>query len=533
MSTLTFLLFAGCAKRNPTELRQWYSENYPDYSGGTLEEATVEPEDEVSEREEADSMEDESQARIPETDDSSNRMALRLDEEIANKNGDGFVEMVEGYLDAPRDLKYASEEVELSEYSASSMIEGNLFKLVEKAYARRDQAEFVKLYNFFLESFPHSGRKAYLDEKRKRFFYSEKLDIDKLKEALVEVTYPAAKTKEELSRYFAKLKSNGLGSIQINAVQFLGTPVYLFAESKSRQGYYFLSPDGPLVDDLLSKIVTMAHDNGLRVLVSFPLRHHPLIGHNDVFIMDESWNAFQNRITPNSKLDLLNPQSKIYLQGLIKALLVAGIDGIVFKDDFTYEVNEGFSSVARNRYAAATGKPIVFNKIFLPVKSSANQEFEILVNDSFNDIMIWRTREIKQLLWELIETIRKDRKDLLIGIEATPEMLLDQEISVKWYSTGLHYLRDLKVNFFVLKWRKYDSKAESDQQSFKRAARVLREAIPIGTDIYVKVPLSQDTRNVIQLNRKIDDNLSVLQEIESSKMAIGPVNRLEKTDILY
>jgi hypothetical protein len=145
---------------------------------------------------------------------------------------------------------------------------------------------------------------------------------------------------------------------------------------------------------------------------------------------------------------------------------------------------------------------------------------------------LWRTREIKQLLWELTERIRDESKTFQIGIEVTPEMLLGQEESVKWYSTGLHFLRDLKVNFYVLKWRKFNSELESDSETYKTAVVRLRKAIPRRVQIYLKVPLSGKTRNVIQLNRKIRFSTGFQENMQGVKLSVGPINRLENLDFI-
>ncbi|MBU3915920.1 family 10 glycosylhydrolase, partial [bacterium] len=359
------------------------------------------------------------------------------------------VKVVESHLEEKSDFHFAAEDG-VPDQNTTSMIEGKIFKLIEKAYNKRDHEEFLRLYSLFLESFPHSSQKGFLDEKREKFFYREDLEIGKLKEALVEVTYPPAKTLDSLGVYFGKLKDSGIGAVQVNIVQFLGTPVFLFAKLDKQQGYFFETSSGHLVDNLLNKIAAMAHSNDLKLYASFPLRNHPSISDQSTFLLDESWSAIQNRTTPNLKLDLLNPNSQVFLRDLISSLMASDIDGIVFKDDFTYEMNEGFSEVARDRYTTATGHSIHFNKMFVPVKSSGKQHYEILADKEFHDVAIWRTREIKQLLWELVSEIKRAKNSISVGIEVTPEMLLDSHKSVKWYATGLHYLKDLKVDFFIL-----------------------------------------------------------------------------------
>lgn len=529
LSLCAFLLTA--CSNNPGQLKEWYAENYP--SKPTAIEDKQSP---SRKKPSADSKTGRTEPRssVEKVDAplKNHRIWSPFSENEETETTTGSLKLVKRSLEDPVDLKYAATKPKLSEYNVSSMIEGKLLKMVDDAYERRDENEFTRLYQFFLDSFPQSARRAYLEERWRTFFYSENLNSAPLKGGLVDVTYPSARDLDELSRYFAKLKSNGVKSVQLQIVQQTDQPVYLFANQQNPVGYYFKTPNGPLVDDLLDRITALAHANGLMVLVSLPLRHHPMLGHQSVMIVDESWNSIQNRTTPNDKLDLLNPAGRQYLREIIDSLLASQVDGIVFKDDFTYEIHEGFSAAALKAYLQATGRSIVFNQLFVPVSEEPNR-YAILADEDFDRIALWRTREIKQLLWDLISEIRSDNPSFLLGMEVTPEMLLQEELAVRYYATGPGYLRDLDLDLFILKWRKTGSNAESDVSSYARSVKMLREEALRKTRIYTKVPLSQETQNIIQLNRRISENARIQQDLDNVGMAIGPVTRLQKLDFLH
>ncbi len=438
--------------------------------------------------------------------------------------------MTEETLSPP--ISYYAAEEEVDGQSTSSMIEGKIYNLIEDSYNRRDYNQFIKLYSLFVESFPHSSQKALLDERRQSFFYRENLKEDKFKGALLEVSYPGAKTFEELGLYFEKLKDRGIRSIQIRVVQFLGTPVFLFAVPQKGAGYYFSNSNNLIVDNILEDITKMAHDNGLKVYASFPLRHHPRLNDGASFIMDESWNIFQNKTAVNSKLDLLNPDSRSYLLSLIKDLVKFKIDGLVFKDDFTYAINEGFSNVARDRYLTATGLPLAFNKMFVPVQAKHSDQYEILTSPEFLDVALWRAGQVTQLIWDLAEFAKSERKDFRVGIEVTPELLLERYDPLKWYSTGLPYMKELNVDFFILKWRRFNSEIEADPEDYAMAVNQLRKVVSSKKEIFLKIPLSQMTKNTIELNRKIDSHSEFQEEYPGIRFAVGPVDRIERLDII-
>jgi len=532
---LVFLMITtqSCTRQQPSDLTQWYSEHYPDQQKTTVPAPVSEITlgSQVNENQERWIAGDEKSGNSSATTTKGSQLADDQNGLEIRETQSKTAKLRTGYLDEPIDLKYASE-VRTSQYNTESVIEEKLYKLVQEAFEKRDELKFLRLYNFFLESFPQSKRKEELAERHNHFFYSESIEVDKLKDALVELTYPAARSYDELRQYFIKLKMNGIKVVQVDVVQFMDTPIYLFANAKNRQGYYFSSKKQPLVDDLLDKITRIAHENGLHLFVSFPFRHHPLIGHNDVFLMDESWSSIQNKTVPNTKLDLLNPDSRIFLKNLLTTLLNSKIDGIVFKDDFTYHITEGFSNVAQKRYLTEIGKQINFNQLFVPSQKFKADQFGVLADEDFRDIALWRSREIKQLLWDMIAFVRKSKKKMVVGIETTPEMLLDPQISIKWYSTGLDLLHDLDVDFFMLKWRKFGSQAESDPQSYKNAALALRNSIPDNKKLLMKIPLSQETKNTIKLNRRIRENDMIRNELDNSQLAIGPISRIDKFGFL-
>lgn len=436
-----------------------------------------------------------------------------------------------GYLEKEPEYKLAQETDALEEQNTGSMIESKLFKRVEAAFAKRDQDQFLALYKFFLDSFPQSKRKTLLNEYLNNFFYSETLDSVQLRGSLLEIELPAAKNWNELDKYFEDISEKGIESIQLDMIQLTQTPIFLFSKQLKKQGYYFYVKNRPLVDDILEKVVNIAHKNRLKVLISLPLRHHPMIGHNSVLLMDEKWSAIQNETRSNRKLDLLNHSVQDFLNSIIDSLLASEVDGIVFKDDFTYDITDGFSKAAIDNYQVSTGRKIIFNDMFVPVKVSNDEEIGVLTTEKYMNVAKWRTREIKQLLWDIVSRIRRIRSAFIIGLDVVPEMILDEETSVKWHSTGLRFLKDLEIDFFKLKWMKYNSDMETDSNIYKKALSVLTD-ISKKVVIYTKIPFNEQRKNVILLNDKITEVVKLQEDYKNTKTAIGNVNRLRQYDLI-
>jgi hypothetical protein len=436
-----------------------------------------------------------------------------------------------GYLEKEPEYKLAETTDVLEEQNTGSMIESKLFRRVEAAYAKRDQDQFLALYKFFLDSFPQSKRKILLNEYLNNFFYSETLDSVKLRGSLIEIELPAAKDWNELDKYFEDLAEKGIASVQLEMIQLTETPIFLFSNQLKKQGYYFYVKNRPVVDDILEKLVYIAHKNRLKVLISLPLRHHPMIGHNSVLLMDEKWSAIQNETHPNRKLDLLNNAAKDFLTAIIDSLMASEVDGVVFKDDFTYDITDGFSKAAIDNYQISTGRKIIFNDMFVPINVSNDAEIGVLTTEKYMNVAMWRTREIKQLLWDIVSHIRRIRSEFIIGLDVVPEMILDEKISIKWHSTGLRFLKDLDIDFFKLKWKKFDTEIEADSEVYKKALSAL-VSISEKAVIYTKIPFSEQRKNVILMNDKISEVVKLQEDYKNTKTAIGNVNRIRHYDLI-
>jgi len=453
-----------------------------------------------------------------------------------------------GYLSQPFDEKHISDQPMMEQQTISTMIEGKVMENIKAAFYQRDQEKFNWLYDFFIKSFPDSRNMSELDGLKKEFYYGEFLDKGHFNQSLVEITYSKFDTQNELTVYFKTLKNSGFDAVKVEVVQLSGQKIYQFQDEKGNsplEGYYFKTKKGPVVSDNLARIARTAKDNGLKIYVSMPLRNFPALDEQEEIIMDESWDPFLQTTAPNGKLDLLNPKSKDFILSLIGSLLDYDIDGIIFKDDFTYDLVEGFSSAAQKRFKEDTGFETDFADLFVGVSLPKINDFDMLGSRKFDDVALWRTREIRHLLWELFESTRKLKKGIKIGIEATPEMLGKEATSVRWYSTGLRFISGLDSDLFLIKLNKEGQLSETDQTTlegvldhFQEARKTKHnETIKIGLrprdhQIYLKVTLNQETKNIFLLNRKIKALKKLAVDRKDILMAIGPVSRINDLDFV-
>jgi len=412
-----------------------------------------------------------------------------------------------------------------------SQVEGKLFTFLEGAYARRDQADFERIYKVYLESFPASTRMPELREFRSSFYYSESMQTEALVGSMVRISHPDAKNIEDLQRYFERLSQLKVSTVIMEVAQNNGTPIYLFSNTKSKFGYYFETKQGPVIENLLPQIVALAHEFKISVHAAFSIRNLPALSNQRVYMMDDSWNFLSNQTKIVTKLDLFHPKGKDYLYQIMEDLIAAKVDGILIKRDFAYKMHEGFSQNARSLFKEDTGIDIQFGKIFIPTRPPKG-EFGLLSREEYWDIANWKTKELKQSLWELVTHLRTTQPKLKLGLEVIPEMLNDLEVSMKKYSTGLRYLKDLDLDYVYLSRRDDHHSNLDETQAYNDAALQLREAVPTRVEVVLTVPLNERNRNIIHFNEDLESHWSWKKETKGLKIAVGSVTRFRGYDFL-
>ncbi|MGK0291298.1 MAG: hypothetical protein ACI86H_002765 [bacterium] len=421
-----------------------------------------------------------------------------------------------------------STQQENNQDQSSSNLEIFTYKRLKKAFELRNFNEFQHFKKIFLSSFPNSGKKSDIQLLEKKFFYKETLKKSKFDHSLVEIRFPKAKTFSELKAYFKKLRQLKVGTIQLNITQYLGEPVFQFAGRKSNTGFYFKNHNAPVVDDILKKIVKAAHEEKLKLFVSFPIRKHFWIGEATEHLMDERWDPVWKRTMPIRFLDLFNPSAKKYLEGLLTSLVGYNIDGIIFKNDFTYKPTEGFSKAARWHYQKTTGKELYPQDFFFLSKSSRSVNVTVNILREFEEVAKWRAQQIHILLNELITKIKQLDGNLKVGVEFIPEMMMDQKVALASYSVGLAHLVNLNADFFILDWKKSRNERATDYLTYHDAAIRFKSYLGKKSSLLVKAPINQITRNVIRFNELAEKISLIKEKIHSPKLVIGPIDRTRK-----
>ena len=411
-------------------------------------------------------------------------------------------------------------------------VDERIFQTIEQAFTLRDKEKFNQLKTVFKQSFPKSPRNANINTLEQEFFYAALINIQSLRSTIVQIEYPSYRNWTELEEHFQRLSDSGINGIQWTVTQALGKPVFLFGKRHLNTGLFFNSPKMPIVDDNLKRVIEIAHNKGLLLYVTFPLRNHPWLIESRFELLDEAWDPLQNTNMMITKLDLINPDSLDYFKNVLGSLLSYGPDGVIFEDDYTYDIHEGFSKSSQRIYYREKQRKLVAKEFINPFPNQKNTRYDLFIEEKFEPLAKWRAGKIHDFLYHVLEFVQVNYPDIKVALETTSNMFLSKDIANLWYSTSKIQLIGLPFDHLILNWRKGNQVFGIDYIHYKETALILAQLLEEKQRIIVKAPLNNMTKNPVNLNDTTDKIRTLMDQIDNAGVLVGPINRLQDYKLL-
>lgn len=194
-------------------------------------------------------------------------------------------------------------------------------------------------------------------------------------------------------------------------------------EPTTAAGVYFPTTRAYMVEDVLGRLVPLAHRHGLSVFGSFSPHDLPWLGRVAEW-MTLVYNPSDHGVRPAAELDLFNPDVQSYLIGLTTDLAQTGVDGVLLRarvrNGFAYEVGTS----AFRGFEASFGLSMEPSQLFTGTTTknpgSGNGE-----PPYYWRWVGWKTRSYLAFLQRLAEAMRSERASMRVVLEAHPETLTD------------------------------------------------------------------------------------------------------------
>ena len=444
-----------------------------------------------------------------------------------------------------RETETEADEAEIVETESEAepqVLEGDsleekLFLLAKACFDTRDKFCFDEKRTLFLASFPDSELLAGIEQFRRDFYYVPLVDPTHLDRATLELEMPFFSDASGMRNYFRKLRDTGIREIAWNPFQTGAEAKILFVESDLEYGAYFKTSAIPVLRDVLGEMLAITRELGMRFYVKMPFRDHPWLLYHHSLLMSQSWDPMRNDEYYLPKLNLLHPYAKTYFLQLVDDLAKYPIDGVLFEDDFTYQFEEGFSTLNRLLYENATGVKLQPPKILpgdlLRLRTGEFSAANLPLDEAYRRYVRWRLDGVQKFVIEVIDRLRFNDDRLEIGLEASPSMILNPRVSFFRYSITGQAVAGMPVDFFVVERRKDDEPDVEKPEEYLAALRFMQRNKEAGQSVRAKAVLANKAEGVGKINEEIEYAANLGMTIKERKYHIGSVNRVRNTDLLF
>ncbi len=172
----------------------------------------------------------------------------------------------------------------------------------------------------------------------------------------VQVMVFEGRTLKEVDRELARLKAAGVDTIILRVFHNKGDRYYHFVSSDEPSGVYFKTRHAPVVADVLSYVVDIAHKRGVKVFAWMTTRYADYGLTKTQSLRCRGYDVKKRRFVNCKGLDLFNDQALRHIENLYRDLANYDIDGILFQDDLILKYNEGFGKHATSLFMQQRGR---------------------------------------------------------------------------------------------------------------------------------------------------------------------------------
>ena len=242
----------------------------------------------------------------------------------------------------------------------------------------------------------------------------------------------------EVDKRFRELKRAGFNTVIFRVFQAKGDRKYKFALPRVEEGVYFQTGSAPVVDDLLGKIIEIAHRNELDLFAWMTTRYadYGLEGKPDLHCV--RYNFETKRMEASRGLSLFHPEVLKRLQGLFRDLGRYPLDGILLQDDLVLKQNEDFSAEAVKAFLRDFGYPPHPDIFYVdPYRSESGKYYVQRYTERFWSWAHWKNRWLLNVAQQLITSARETHPKLEFAINLYYEAVLNDPNGVAWFSQNL------------------------------------------------------------------------------------------------
>jgi len=240
------------------------------------------------------------------------------------------------------------------------------------------------------------------------------------------------------------LRVAGVNAIILRVFHNKDDRFYPAAVRGAQAGVYFKSANAPVVDDVLGRVLPIAHRNGLKVFAWMTTRYADYGIENDAAVSCRAYDMASGAMTLCKGLDLFNDKAVARLEAIYSDLAAYPIDGVLFQDDLVLRHNEGFGRRMDALFKKETGKTVDPDALYIQDGGDAQARYTPL----FWEWAAFKNRRLLYVADRLRQTVRLKRPQALFAINLMYESLTNPAYALAWLSQSFSAAVDNEFDYY-------------------------------------------------------------------------------------
>lgn len=249
----------------------------------------------------------------------------------------------------------------------------------------------------------------------------------------------------EVDDMLARLKLAGVDTIILRVFQNRHDRPYKFAQPKHKTGVYFKTDNAPVVDDVLEKVLPIAHKHGLKVFAWMTSRQTDWMTKKFPAWRDKKYDFKSRKDVTLDKIDLFNEDAQRLLLEVYRDLAAYDIDGILFQDDLVYRYTEGFSAKAKKAFENEMKGKVDPNTFYKKIVQRKKKYFAVEFYPRFWEWVRWKNRSILKFANRLSNAMKEKNPSIKTALNMYYETVMDTENGLAWLAQD--FQESLKYDF--------------------------------------------------------------------------------------
>lgn len=251
------------------------------------------------------------------------------------------------------------------------------------------------------------------------------------------------------------LRAGGVDTVIVRVFHNMGDRYHRVAARRERAGVYFKTTHAPVVDDILGRLISLAHGNGLKVFAWMTTRYADYGVENDTEMACKGYDLSSRKVFRCEGLDMFNDRAVKRLEAIYSDLADYDIDGILFQDDLFLRHNEGFGAHMEEQYEKETGRTVDPESFYL-----RSTDRSVHYTEAFWRWASWKNRRLLNVASRLRATVRTKRPNARFAINLMYESVTSPAFALAWLSQSLD--ASLKAGFDYYSIMAYQRQMEEE-----------------------------------------------------------------------